>query len=202
MSSSGILKGEEICERLNLTSQQTICSGSCLLLADCSLLSNAHVWNAQNISKISQESNLCQKENQAWPESRFQIQSTCWISRISSLVLIFLPTKLHYLLSNFLLVTLVLWIGCFRGSVCNVTFPLQRTLLLLEIQVFLSHQALLVPRVNRLWIKAFHLWAQYNACYQQTEPFSRQIEQTNCPGSKWHQKPLCFCLSKLTLCKI
>lgn len=98
MSSSVILKGEEICERLNLAFQQTICLGSCLLLTDCSLLSNAHVRNTQNISKISQESNWCQKlrcENQAWPESQFQTQNVCWVSRISSLVVIFIPTKLH-----------------------------------------------------------------------------------------------------------
>lgn len=101
------------------------------------------------------------------------------------------------LLSSFLLC-----IDCFRSALCNVTFPRQRKLLLLEMQVFLSHQALLAPCVNRWWIKAFNLWAQYNVCYQQTEPFSRQIEQTNCPCSKWHQKPLCFCLTKLTLCKI
>lgn len=205
MSSSVILKGEEICERLNLAFQETICLESCLLLTGCSLLSNAHMRNTQNISEISQESNWCQKlrcENQAWPESQFQIQSVCWISRISSLVVIFIPTKLHSLLSSFLLVPLVLCIDCFHSALCNVTFPRQRKLLLLEMQVFLSHQALLAPCVNRLWIKAFNLWAQNNVCYQQTEPFSGRIEQTNCPCSKWHQKPLCFCLTKLTLCKI
>lgn len=50
MSLNAILKGEEVCELLNLAFQQTTCLGSCLLLADRGVLSEAHVQNIQNIS--------------------------------------------------------------------------------------------------------------------------------------------------------
>lgn len=161
-----MLQGEEVCELLNSAFQQTICLGSCLLLADCSLLSKAYVQNIQNISEISQESNFCERlccPSQTWPEAGFQIQRIFWIF-IQDLEFSddFCTHKIALLafLFNFPLVTLVLCISCLHRSLCNVTFALQRKLLLLEIQVFLSHQALLVPCMNRLWIKASHLWAQ------------------------------------------
>lgn len=172
-----------------------VCLESCPLLAGYNLLSKAHMQNIQNISEITQKSKLCQRlccPSQAWLEAEFQTER---IFRFFTQDVEFTGGFLYCIVCFLFKIVPLLCISCWHGSPCSVTFPLQRKLLLLEILIFLSHQALLVPGMNRLWIKSF-IYAPGDAFCQQTELFSGQVEQIISPCSEWHQQPLGFCLQK------